>query len=196
MGLFDTIFFKAELPLPEELKSSNMAWDHIDFQTKDLRCFMFEYVVTKEGQLQQLVVEGSYVPNPDYTPKKLFIFKDKFQETSRYYKDHNVTETVVFYTNINDCLGYDWWLEFKAEFVEGKMKSINLVECTKEDVEVRLSRERKWSLERDIENNKLHNRIKRYVNCFIPWSRFWRLLASKISNAGMKIDRFIRQYIA
>lgn len=197
MGMFDTIFCKKELPLNKELKALSVKWDEFPFQTKDLDNSLSEYRITEEGILVEKVIEGEYIP---LTEEEL---KSKTRRPWEHYKDFVVTNEydkkiehhgiVNFYSDVDYTDEEDYWVEFNAYFIYGKLDRIELKECRKTKSQAVSYKE--WEAKHAEELKKPWNKIKKALN-YIGWLWFWRniefichRLSLFFSNARMFIIR-------
>jgi hypothetical protein len=71
MGMFDQLKCEKELPLNDELKSLNVKWNEVIFQTKDLDNCLSNYRITTDGELVEDVVEKEYTYYTEEERKKL-----------------------------------------------------------------------------------------------------------------------------
>ena len=165
MGMFDSL--KVELPLPlnkkEQAKFSNINWNDVVFQTKDLECTLSTYTITKNGNLSSVIANGDWVRTMTKEEEKKagkggkFVFPHKFVEKSRKTIKVNHTGNIFFYDSILDKDGNEYWIEFSANFIKGKLQD-NI-----KKVEVRLSetakqikkREREWQDRIEADKKKI-----------------------------------------
>lgn len=185
MGMFDTVIVKKDLPLPEEIKSLNIDWKNYHFQTKDLDNCMLEYVITEEDKLVEHVVEREYIEytkeekkNKDHKPWN--IWKDVIVKGERY-EDVNHHGTLVFYAYEDFDDAQDFWLDFKAYFVYGKLDKIELLEFKKQKSHKITNKE--FDEKRKQEEKLLWNQFKRYAS-YVGWRWFWRNASGWCYNAS------------
>ena len=67
MGMFDNLKCKYELPLNDKLKSLNLEWSTLTFQTKDLDNCLCDYRITEDGELFEDIKEYE---RTYYTPEE------------------------------------------------------------------------------------------------------------------------------
>ena len=92
MGMFDRI--KCEFEIAEKEIQNN------EFQTKDLQCFLNDYLITKEGRLL-------LISNDENTDLEFHGDLNFYTNTGKHPKDE------------------DWqWYSFKARFTEGQLQWI------------------------------------------------------------------------
>lgn len=187
MGMFDDIICKKELPLNEDLKSLNLKWDEVGFQTKDLENCLLHYTITEDGRLLEHVQEREYI---EYTEEEKKNKKrkpwDMFKNVkiiNEYDKQINHHGVINFYTNLDYTEEEDIWVEFNAYFVYGKLDRIELFSFQKEKSRKIYNKE--WEEKRKLEEKKLWNRTKKVLNRF-GWNIFWR----KVSKICYKLSSF------
>ena len=61
MGMYDEIYVKQDLPLPEEIKNL-FDWKNYRFQTKDLENYLGEYIINEYNELVEVITEREYIP--------------------------------------------------------------------------------------------------------------------------------------
>jgi len=186
MGMFDDISIEAELPLPEELKQINFNWKEHSFQTKDLENCMLKYVLKEDGGLFEHIFDREYIPwtEEEKKSKKLKtwdLWKEVIEKGERYeeVKHHG---TIIFYTYDHYNDKQDFWLEYKAFFVYGKLDKIELLNFYIEQ-SLKLRNE-EIQKEREKELKTPWNAFKRCA-CYFGWRWFWR----KVSHACYNLSR-------
>jgi len=132
--MFDEIVVKKKLPLTKELKSLNVKWDEIKFQTKDLDNCLCNYEITKNGELLENVVEKEYTYYTEEERKNLrswsFIKDEKIiKEYNKKVEYHGV---IRFYELFDLNEEEDIWIEFDAYFVYGKLDKIELAKTERQ----------------------------------------------------------------
>jgi len=195
MGMFDDITCKNELPLNEELKALPIKWDEIGFQTKDLENCLLHYTISEDGRLLEHVVEKEYV---HYTEEEK---KSKDRRPWDFYKDVKITNEydkeihhhgiINFYTNVDYTDEEEFWVEFNAYFIYGKLDRIELFKCDKQKSGKVYHKE--WEEKRKIEAKKLWNRIKKALY-YVGWGWFWNKMSRycyKLSSLFSKIQMLI-----
>jgi hypothetical protein len=195
MGMFDDIICKKELPLNEELKTLPIKWEEVGFQTKDLENCLLHYAISVDGCLLEHVVEQEYVY---YTEEER---KQKGRNRWDLYKDVKITNeydkeilhhgVVNFYTSVDYTDEEEFWVEFNAYFIYGKLDRIELFKCDKQ--KSRTVYHKEWEEKRKIEEQKLWNRTKKVLR-YIGWGWFWNKMSRycyKLSNLFSKIQMLI-----
>jgi hypothetical protein len=175
MGMFDHISCEYPLPLTEETKALSPNWgQESGFQTKDLDNSLSYYRISPEGELLKEELEHEYIP---YTEEELKGIRPKpwspFKEVivkNRYFKKVEHHGEVTFYSSFEYTDNEDYWLEFKAYFIYGKLDKISLVSAEK-IVSQKLANET-WDIKRKEEESKLWFKFKRLVSPY-GWRLFW-----------------------
>lgn len=193
--MFDEIIVKKDLPLPEELKSLNIDWKTHKFQTKDLVNCMSEYWISEEGELFEHVVEREYIPYTEQERKQKKVspwnfWKDVIEKEVREEKQ-NFHGELKFYTYESIDEDTDFWVDFKAYFIYGKLDKIELIEW-KFDKERKASY-KEWVEEYKQEQKHPWNRFKHYAS-YLGWRWFWKKMdkvCCKIKNLFSSIQVFI-----
>ena len=165
MGMFDSIIVKAALPLPKELESKNIDLKNHVFQTKDLENCLLQYFISEDGFLYEEVVEYDYIPYTEEEKKnknyKFWnIWKDVV-EKNRYNKKIEHHGTIMFYDSFELSEEKDFWVDYKAYFVYGKLDKIEIsnTEVTKS---LKLHN-KECEAARNEHNNTTLYKLKRYT---------------------------------
>lgn len=196
MGMFDTIFVKKPLPLNRELKAlKDIKWSEFDFQTKDFENLLDTYEITKTGKLRYRKVEREWVDDEEA------FLKGYMKEVSSMWIDTKHTGKIRFYhtfstnkSNVNifsdvlenevDLEGYDWWVEFEAEVVKGKLTEIKLVKAEKTPAKIRIIQNVEWAKDFKKKNASLHRRIVK----FLRKSKLYRKIINGLINIVNKVS--------
>lgn len=173
--MYDTISVKKELPLPQEISHLNIDWKNYDFQTKDLENCMTAYVIQEDGRLLEHIVEREYIPwtEEEKKAKKLKswnLWKDVIKKSERY-EEVPFHGTIAFYAYEKFNSELDFWLDFKAYFIYGKLDKIELVEF-KKDKSISISN-KEIDEKRIQEQKKPWNVFKHYAS-YAGWKWLWR----------------------
>ena len=186
MSLFDTIQFSHKLPLPpdlgeltaEELQSSS-------FQTKSLESAMLFYKVDESGQLFRERFEGEWQEG-DPKAKSVMSRIGFFTRTKKWFEPENYTGVVNFYELFqSDNNKNDYWVEYNATFVNGKICKIDLKEYKIQDNATRKEREKEFftKMQSDYEW-----REKWYIKyTYVPYSKLIRWLFHTYNKFSMKL---------
>ena len=197
--MFDEIIIKKDLPLPEEIKNFPIDWKNYQFQTKDLDNCLLDYWISEDGELFEHVVEREYIPYSEEEKKKnknrWVIWKDVIDKSSSDVKvDFHGKIRFYAYEDFDD--ENDFWLEFEAFFVYGKLDKIELKEFRKETSRKITNEETRKFLEK--ERTHPWNVFKRYA-AYIGWRWFWRKVANlfyKLSSVCSKIQMFVIRHLS
>jgi len=182
--MFDTVLCERKLPLTKEIKKAfpNRDWSKADFQTKDLDNTLSTYYIKKNGYLYTEQVEGENVRiMTEAEEKKIknqgkFCWPYKYVESSRTSIKEKITNTINFYSYDDDEKGNTWDIEFDAEIVKGKLKSIKLVKAEiVHTAEQNAENERKWQERIDAYEKHPWTKTKKLLNkiTFNYWRKFW-----------------------
>lgn len=155
MGMYDTIVCKYPLPIPDDPKGYTGS---DDFQTKDLDLSLSTYTIDENGQLFVHRFEGEWEPgNKDADS---FIGKlGYFKTTKKWLEQLNTTITVVFYDyQQSNNTDYDYFIEYEAVFVNGKITSVKLIEFTATH-----------NAERKIKDAEFNERLKKHHEFIKTW---------------------------
>jgi hypothetical protein len=204
MGMYDTVFCKKKLPLSKELKKlKDIKWEELDFQTKDLECTLTDYEITKSGKLRVHKHEREWVDDENA------FLKGYLKSTKDWWEDEIFTGTIDFYTGLTtgpeginvlnahqisedkEIEGDDWWVEFTAEFVKGKLTELKLLKATSEPAKIRIMRDREWALERIADEKLLKNRIRNFLRKSKTYCNLTRSLYRNFQKLSSKIQLFL-----
>lgn len=155
MGMYDTIVCKYPLPMPDNPKGYSGS---DDFQTKDLDLSLSNYTIDENGQLFIHRFEGEWEPgNKDADS---FIGKlGYFKTTKKWIEQLNTTITVIFYDyQQSNNTDYDYFIEYEAVFVNGKITSVKLIEFTATH-----------NAERKIKDAEFNERLKKHHEFIKTW---------------------------
>ena len=191
--MYDTIFCKKELPLTDELKSLNIKWNDISYQTKSLENCLLEYTITKDGKLTETVIEREYVYWTDeekktIKPKPWQIFKEVKETSTKEVVLDDFHGKLDFYAFESLSEEEDIWVDFTAFFSYGNLDKIVLVEVKRD--KTRIINNQKWFKEREILEQSFIYRLKKATG----WFAFWRMmskLCSQTSHFLSKINALI-----
>lgn len=177
MGMFDEIIVKQHLSIPDEIKHLDIDWSNHKFQTKDLDNCLSEYVISEDGYLYEHIIEREYIPftEAERKDKELVkpwdIWKDVIEKGSHNKKIEDFHGTIMFYAFEELDDQNDFWLDYKAYFVYGKLDKIELIEfktqhSRKESLE-------EWKDKIAQEQKCPWFRFKKWASKF-GWSWFWK----------------------
>ena len=189
MGMFDNIKCEKELPLNDEIKSLNVKWNEVTFQTKDLDNCLENYRITQDGELVEDVVERVYTYYTEEERKKLktwhFVKDEKI--VKEYSKKVEYHGTIRFYELLNLNELEDIWVEFDAHFVYGKLDKIELAKTEKQESQkIRTAR---WKEEDQKKINSFKYKLKNYSGYFWLLNKL-SMICYKTSNFFSKLHTF------
>jgi hypothetical protein len=197
MGMFDTIFCKANLPLNDELKGLNLKWDEVDFQTKDLDNSLATYSILEDGSLIEHVSKYEYIPFSEEEKKskdnKSWSVWKAVNLIEKYDKVINHHGAINFYTSLQYTEEKDIWVEFTAFFVYGNLDKIELFDVHQTESSSLCNKRIEESIRN--EQKKFKYKLKRRLNRIIGWRWTWSKIANiirKIINFLYKVEYFIR----
>ena len=138
MGMFDTVEVHRKLPLKanDEVNSKQVAalnkkfsWKEIQFQTKSLDNCMEHFKIAVNGKLY---VRRQKYKEPDpkkYRGKKSWADVPFLEPDGKPWFEPapKVPTSLQFYTNVELRKGKEYWLEFEAIFLEGKLYEIKQI---------------------------------------------------------------------
>jgi hypothetical protein len=200
MGLFDTLFVEKAIPLTKPSKEAFKGRDFtkVAFQTKDLEEAMHIYYIKKNGDLLFEKIEGEYQQlteeeiKENKKNKRWFSPTYRFLETSRSLVKQKITQTINFYTGLEDNNGNEWWLEFVAIFNNGKLSSLKSyrIELTRTAEEIKKADD-EFKARVEANFNRPWNKTKRILNSisYGYWSSTWKLVAKTTRKAGQGLDK-------
>lgn len=187
MGMFDYIKVKVPLEFPDEikkLKTSEFIW-----QTKSLDNCLSEYIIGEDNCLKEVVVDGVWKKVPEKNRTSPWNVAD-FEETNRYEKIidfHGILKFYCFEEYNND---YDFWLDYEAYFIYGKLDKIKLTEYKKQkSTRGYLDN---YLKKKEMESKKIKNKIKKIIGwnfIFRKISKFFYILSSYCSHIQYYILR-------
>jgi hypothetical protein len=124
MGMYDSIDCQYPLPMPDVPKGYTGSYG---FQTKGFECSLDIYIIDKDGQLFLEQREMEWVEgNPN---GKGFLEKSGYAKTVKTWLEPlNNTCTIEFYNySHSNNTDYDYWIQYGATFVGGKLTDIKLL---------------------------------------------------------------------
>lgn len=177
MGMYDTIICEYPLPMPSDPKGY---CGSKDFQTKDLDLALDLYEIDKNGRLFLQRSEGEWIEGDKNATG--FAAKMGYFKTNKIWKEElALTATINFYDYQHSSnTDYDYFIEYKAVFIDGKISSVDIV-----GFEARDNAERK---KRDLEFDKKlkdwyeFTKTRRYKYILRPYASSIRFVFRNIRN--------------
>ena len=125
MSMFDTLICKYPLPMPEDLKGYVGSRE---FQSKDLDCVLSYYEIREDGSIWQEKHETEYIPGND----KAENFWDKvghLKTIKTWFEPLCLNDFINIYDyQQNNDSNYDYHIEYKIKFENGKIVDVKLVD--------------------------------------------------------------------
>jgi len=184
--MYDNIICKYPLPMPDDPKGYTGSYD---FQTKDLDLILGLYVIDKNGQLCIQRKDGEWVQG-NKNSDSLIGTLGYFKTTKEWLEELNTTTTTVFYDyQHSQNTDYDYFIEYEAIFVNGKLTSIKLIKFEAND-----NSERK---RKDIEFDKKLEEHHKFINTWKykyfakPYNRTISFIFRKISKISQNLSRIL-----
>ena len=196
MSLFDTIQFQYKLPLPNNLVELTSAEiQSASFQTKSLDCGMTFYKVDESGQLFRERFEGEWQEG-DPKAKSVMSRIGFFTRTKEWFEPENHTGVVNFYELFqSDNNKNDYWVEYNATFVNGKICKIDLKEYKVKDNAARKKRDAEFKAKMQADYEWRNKWYIKYT--YVPYSKLIRWLFRTYHQLktklppSYKVERFI-----
>ena len=160
-----------------------------DFQTKDLDLILGLYVIDKNGQLSIQRKDGEWVQG-NKKSDSLIGTLGYFKTTKEWLEELNTTTTTVFYDyQHSQNTDYDYFIEYEAIFVNGKLTSIKLIKFEAND-----NSERK---RKDIEFDKKLEEHHKFINTWKykyfakPYNRTISFVFRKMNKISQNLSRIL-----
>jgi len=189
MGLFDSIYVEKKLPLPKEVAKLKINWKEIEFQTKDLECLLSQYKINNRGQLLYLSRETEWAEGEG-------LFGGYLKTISQEWVKHPHTGVVFFYTTVCSDLdqkeapffefasqekidaadGYDYQLEFRAKFVDGKLASLDFQSIDAYPIRQKLLDHNEWVKSVKEKESKIDYKIKSFFKKVLPNRGYYKII--------------------
>ena len=186
--MYDTIICEYPLPMPDDPKGYTGSHD---FQTKDLDLALSSYDIDENGQLFIHRYEGEWIEG-NKNSESLFERMSHFKTTKRWLEELNITTTIVFYDyQHSQNTDYDYFIEYEAVFIDGKMTSIKLIKFEAKDNAERKKRD----IEFDKKLEKHHEFIKtwKYKYFVKPYNRTISYIFRKSSKAFYNLSYILNR---
>ena len=186
MGMYDSIDCQYPLPMPEDPKGYAGSYG---FQTKDFECALDIYIIDKDGQLSIECRDTEWVQgNPN---GKSFLEKSGYLKTKKTWLEPlKDTCTIQFYDYCHsNNTDYDYWIQYVATFVGGKLTDIKLL-----NFEATSNAERKKSDENFKEKLRLRNEFVqtwRYKYIYKPYNTILRVIVRRATKCLTKLNTLI-----
>ena len=186
--MYDTIICEYPLPMPDDPKGYTGSHD---FQTKDLDLALSSYDIDENGQLFIHRYEGEWIEG-NKNSESLFERMSHFKTTKRWLEELNITTTIVFYDyQHSQNTDYDYFIEYEAVFIDGKMTSIKLIKFEAKDNAER----KKMDIEFDGKLKRHHEFINtwKYKYFVKPYNRTISYIFRKSSKAFYNLSYILNR---
>lgn len=187
--MFDSIYVEVKLPIPSPVNKLKINWKKEEFQTKDLENLMHKYRINKAGQLMLLTQKTKWVEDNSRFGGYFDVISERWNKSSH-------TGEVIFYTTIcsnpeqkekdffefvsqekiDSANGFDYSLDFKAKFIDGKLKNIEFLKIDIYPIKEYLIAHNKWVQEAKEKQAKLSYKIKTFFKLNIPNRGYYKLI--------------------
>jgi len=184
--MYDTIFCKYPLPMPDDPKGYTGSHD---FQTKDFDLALESYDIDENGRLFLHRFEREWVEgNKD---SESFIGKFGYLNvTKKWLEELKTTATIVFYDYLSsNNTDYDYYIEYEAVFVNGKITSVNLISFEANDNADRKKRDIEFDLK--LKRNYEFTKSLRYKYFVKPYNKTISFIFRKTSKILSDLSRIL-----
>lgn len=178
MGMFDTVEVHRKLPLKANDKVSSkdvaalnkkFSWKKMEFQTKSLDSCMEHFKIAVNGKLY---IQRQKYKEPDprkYQGKKSWADFPCLEVDGKAWFEPapSIPTSLVFYTNVELRKEKEYWIEFEAIFLQGKLHEIKLISL--EQIKLQEVAETKPISEKPL--RKIFKKIIRFQQNFIQWQQ-------------------------
>lgn len=192
MGLFDTIYYDGELPLPEDQgELADHDWTDEPFQTKDLDCCMQHYKIS-DNQLYKKHIQYQTIPEEERDDK---FWSPVMREVSSEWVEDTHTGYVLVGKYI-DADKYDYSVDWRVHLVEGKVQGVELIEwsayCNADRKAQSLKLEQQWQTRRKFQKTFRYRYFYRFWNAGVRGVlRFVRKICAWVSERLWKVQRLL-----
>lgn len=175
--MYDTIICEYPLPMPNDPKGYSGSKD---FQTKDLDSALDLYEIDKNGQLFIQRSEGEWIEGD----KNATTFSAKmghFKTTKKWTEMLFSTATITFYDyQHSKDTNYDYFIEYKAVFINGKISSVEIVDFEAKDNAGRKKKDLEF--DKKLKDWYEFTKTRRYKYILRPYASFIRFVFRNIRN--------------
>lgn len=180
--MFDDIIVEMNLPLPKDQgELSGWDWKEHSFQTKDLENYLGLFKIDKEGQLWEQKLEHEDKTEEELAEEKenhkgdKWFFQHPQKVVGNHWEEFDHTGYVRFYDGFYDQdydstpeFEDDYWVEWVAHIVKGKVQSIEIEKWEREDSTERRQRNKQWRAELKVRREYMQTLRYRLVGR--PWN--------------------------
>jgi len=193
MGMFDTIFCKYPLPMPEDPKGYSGSGD---FQTKDLDNVLSVYEIREDGSLWREKVEGKYIAG-DPKSKNLWDSFGHFEITKKWWEKQSITDTINILDYQRTDGDFDYCIEYEIILKDGIVSSVNIIRFSAEDNSRRKEADQKFA--KEMKASYSYKKTFRYRFFFGPYNSFVSFAFRKINkilnfllDKSWKVEKFLK----
>lgn len=203
--MFDYITCEAKLPkIPNPMELKGYDFNKLTFQTKDIyNAFnaLTQYRITADKKLQLRDAVLEHVPG-DPKSKSVMGRIGHMKEVSSSWEDVYFTGTIDFYDSIrfycNPELQNDYWIEYTAKVIQGKVKTIRVKAFTHENNAESRAGHEAWVKRMEADRifwMKWYARflIKPYYRAVSWVFRTWRHLRANMPSSN-KVEAFLKPF--
>lgn len=183
MGMFDTVQWSDPLPFSQEMKDIGLDKNDWSFQTKDLDNTLSDYIVQGNQLFLKKYNDAKWVDGDSKSETVLGRFGHLILDDpgAEYIEPIKYTGTLILLDCCDDVMDlWDCKIEFKVEFVDGILKSIDLYDFQKNSNQIRIKRNTIMQERIDLINSLWYNK-------FIFHTKPYRWLRNRISRKLYKI---------
>lgn len=165
MGLFDTVYSKYPLPMPEDPKGYSGSKD---FQTKDLGSSMSEYTIEEDGRL---LYRKSHYVREEGNPKAKSILDriGHMREESFEMIHEKITDLIRIYDYQQTKGDYDYFIEYTILFKDGVVDEVKLFKFEAEENGDRKKREEEF--QKEMEEHFAFTKTLKYKLFYKPYNK-------------------------
>ena len=188
MGMYDSIDCQYPLPMPEDPKGYAGSYG---FQTKDFECALDIYIIDKDGQLSIECRDTEWVQgNPN---GKSFLDKSGYLKTKKTWLEPlKDTCTIQFYDYCHsNNTDYDYWIQYVATFVGGKLTDIKLLNFEATSNTERKKSDKEFFLR--LEQRREFTQTWRYKYIYGPYNTVVRAVVRGSTKCLTKLNSLIQK---
>lgn len=165
MGMFDSIEVNCLLPLPLEVVDKIYDYFELEFQTKDLECFLEKFIISEDGSLMFLKQDRRWVDDDES------FLKGYMKVESENLIDSNFHGLLTFYAyerlKTGEDKGEDISLTYVAKFTNGKCEQLELESFDIIDASESIKNTNDFFKEIEIKKKKWYNKYIFYSKPYI-----------------------------
>ena len=186
--MYDSIDCQYSLPMPEDPKGYAGSYG---LQTKDFECALDIYIIDKDGQLSIECRDTEWVQgNPN---GKSFLEKSGYLKTKKTWLEPlKDTCTIQFYDYCHsNNTDYDYWIQYVATFVGGKLTDIKLLNFEATSNTERKKSDKEFFLR--LEQRREFTQTWRYKYIYGPYNTVVRAVVRGSTKCLTKLNSLIQK---